>query len=600
MTHNRYILLISIGPVQSFIAQARRTRDLWFGSHLLTELSRAAASELLRRYDAELIFPALRSDEVELLERLKPSNKLLGIVTTDEPRWVALQVRRAVETCWLNYAEQALKILPNLVHLGHWDRQIKDIIEYHAVWSLYTDNDNYLTSLQRAEQLMTARKTLRDFKPNEPGKLFGDLKSSLDPGRENVLLPDRMRELAPFGIGQSETLDAVSVVKRLSNRLYKDEGAGTFTSVCDVAFRSYWDVQPSATRAMRQQHICNYYLSINQLYHDKLKLRAVSDDTVHLDRIESALFYDNRLVDFIREHAKYQDKLDLNAIYTDLSQRLNTLLVHELKTTPPNYYAFLVCDGDRMGRQLRELTTVQEHQQFSRSLSRFSEEVERIIASLGGLLIYSGGDDVAACLPLSRALEGAEALRLAFAHSMRDICSKEHPPTLSVGIAIVHQLERLGEARALAREAEKLAKKKRNELAILLRKRHGGTDYDVSLSFDDDPVRRIQSYQREYCLGYFTAKLPYELRELYHTYNRRLKQWTTPLSIEEQLHLIEAEVIRLVSKKRPSKLTDASFAAWLDRLLKSLQGSNPVEQLGAQANLMIVAVQLTAEGDHYG
>jgi hypothetical protein len=37
------LLLITIGPVQEFIAAARRSRDLWFGSWLLSELSKAAA-----------------------------------------------------------------------------------------------------------------------------------------------------------------------------------------------------------------------------------------------------------------------------------------------------------------------------------------------------------------------------------------------------------------------------------------------------------------------------------------------------------------------------------------------------------------------------
>ena len=40
MTH---LLRIHIGPVQEFIATARRSRDLWFGSWLLSELSKASA-----------------------------------------------------------------------------------------------------------------------------------------------------------------------------------------------------------------------------------------------------------------------------------------------------------------------------------------------------------------------------------------------------------------------------------------------------------------------------------------------------------------------------------------------------------------------------
>src|SRR5437588_11915519 len=42
----RFMLLFSLGPVQTFIAQARKTRDLWLGSYLLAKLMEAATEEL--------------------------------------------------------------------------------------------------------------------------------------------------------------------------------------------------------------------------------------------------------------------------------------------------------------------------------------------------------------------------------------------------------------------------------------------------------------------------------------------------------------------------------------------------------------------------
>ena len=44
-----HLLAISVGPVQEFIAAARRTRDLWFGSYLLSEISRAVAKAVERK-----------------------------------------------------------------------------------------------------------------------------------------------------------------------------------------------------------------------------------------------------------------------------------------------------------------------------------------------------------------------------------------------------------------------------------------------------------------------------------------------------------------------------------------------------------------------
>ena len=53
----RSLFLVTLGPVQDFIASARRTRDLHFGSWFLSELSRAVAHEINAQKEY-LIFPA--------------------------------------------------------------------------------------------------------------------------------------------------------------------------------------------------------------------------------------------------------------------------------------------------------------------------------------------------------------------------------------------------------------------------------------------------------------------------------------------------------------------------------------------------------------
>lgn len=45
-----------IGPVQEFISQARRTRDFWAGSFLLSWLSGVAVREALKQENVEIIF----------------------------------------------------------------------------------------------------------------------------------------------------------------------------------------------------------------------------------------------------------------------------------------------------------------------------------------------------------------------------------------------------------------------------------------------------------------------------------------------------------------------------------------------------------------
>ena len=45
----RYVMVVNIGPVQGFIAAARRTRDLKYGSWLLSELSKCARRRSCRK-----------------------------------------------------------------------------------------------------------------------------------------------------------------------------------------------------------------------------------------------------------------------------------------------------------------------------------------------------------------------------------------------------------------------------------------------------------------------------------------------------------------------------------------------------------------------
>ncbi|NCC31009.1 MAG: hypothetical protein EOM24_03175, partial [Chloroflexia bacterium] len=87
----QYLFLASIGPVQEFIASARRSRDLWFGSWLLSELSKAAALAIVTfKTDdlARLIFPAPaatalllpETSETPLEQRFNAANRLLAII----------------------------------------------------------------------------------------------------------------------------------------------------------------------------------------------------------------------------------------------------------------------------------------------------------------------------------------------------------------------------------------------------------------------------------------------------------------------------------------------------------------------------------------
>lgn len=133
------------------------------------------------------------------------------------------------------------------------------------------------------------------------------------------------------------------------------------------------------------------------------------------------------------------------------------------------YIAVLHIDGDRMGKRLSEFTLLEEHQDFSAKLARFADElVPQIVAEHGGptgQLIYAGGDDVLALLPLSHALNCADELRKAFF----DLTGN----TSSAGIAIAPYDFPLDAALDIARHAEKVAKEEHGRDAIVVTEAHG-------------------------------------------------------------------------------------------------------------------------------
>ncbi len=97
-----YVFALSLGPVQDFIVASRRTRDLWFGSYLLSQASLAAA-QALRAQGAQLIFPAAETLDAGEDARGNVSNKILAVVTASEEdlRVLAQRACRQRGTrCW--------------------------------------------------------------------------------------------------------------------------------------------------------------------------------------------------------------------------------------------------------------------------------------------------------------------------------------------------------------------------------------------------------------------------------------------------------------------------------------------------------------------
>jgi len=483
-----HLLVVTLGPVQEFIAQARRTRDLWYGSHLLSELARAAARELVER-GAELIFPAFRKEDPELepcLAPLRPNgrpplsvaNKLLAEVPPGvDPKEVARTTREAVMRFWRESIAAPMKescaglLAPGIDAV--WAEQIDTFVELTAAWAPL---GKYAEVRRQVEAAVAARKKLRDFslwkrqRGNTP-------KSSLDGARESVLAepPRRDRTLVQrYRLTDGEQLDAIGLVKRAGGE------PGQFVPVINVAFVSWIELAVRETpKALEELKNSCRVVGVSRVARDDLPCaRAFPfDASVLLPSRWRAVFEEQGLDGDPQEWGMRHVRPLLNVL-----------------VEPYPYVACLVADGDRMGRAIDRLRSAEQHRAFSLGLAAFAGDARRTVEQKHrGVLVYSGGDDVLAFLPLPRALHCAEELRRRFSEVIAPVCDglpAAERPTLSVGLGVGHVLESMGDLLTLGREAEAVAKRQRNSLGVIVDKRSGGRRTWTE-RWDLDPVGRL-------------------------------------------------------------------------------------------------------------
>lgn len=511
----QHILIYTLGPVQDFIKQARRTRDLWFGSHVLSELSRAAARSIAGVNGAELVFPALARGHRELtpcwtflregeayaddagLSRYREggdppvnvANKIVAILPGDtDPAAVARAARQAVQALWREVARyvrwRCRKVLAAGIDAA-WLEQVDGLLEHLAAWKPYEDG-GYAETRRAVEGAIAGRKHLREHSAWK--HLRGAVpRSSLDGGRETVLAEraadDGWRKQA--GIAEGEQLDAVSLCKRVGGR------PDQFVPTPNIALAKWLErADEAAPRAMARLREACRTACIRRVQRDGSRWRDALPyyaDVVLESQIEQVL----------------QEADSREAPAQWFRQWVSPVL--ELMPEPPGYLAALVADGDSMGKAIEGLASSRDHRDLSERLATFSGRARAIVEDEHrGELVYAGGDDVLALLCVTDALACAEELRRVFAELLGPF-ARAHGldvmPTLSVGLGIAHRTEGLGDLVALGQRAETLAKRRpqaqagsdRNALGIIVTPR-SGQERAWRANWSDgpeDPVARI-------------------------------------------------------------------------------------------------------------
>lgn len=501
------IFLCSIGPVQDFIATARRSRDLWYGSWFLSEVSKTVAKTIADTCGLNsLVFPApFNSSDLAPGSRFNVANKIMAVLPPDQDvvslsASIDAAIKSRLNDLW---ADAQSHIKGPLDTLKIANDQILDMVEFYWVAVDYEDEQEYKVAREKAEALLAARKNTRDFK-QFPGS--HKPKSSLDGYRESVIpvsayptINDKQKKqkeidlYKKYNARAGEQLSGVDLLKRLGAK----ELEPSFPSTSGIA------AAPFFAKPSRAEQWDDFVDDIKTIL---LEAGYLEEDLTDTD----GFIFESRLAEFFPIKEEW---VTAHKAFDEIMQKYFGY------DKPSPYYAILAADGDNMGKFIDSKQTLDEHQAFSRQISAFAEKVPAMIARYQGKCIFAGGEDILAYLPLHQALLCLRELDAEYKNQMRGAAITENgkalQPTLSGGLVIAHHLEPLSDVLRLVRQAEKEAKNfspKKNALCVILSK-HSGADRSISDHWTDllDRMEKMVSMARNNWISHGTA---YELMEL--------------------------------------------------------------------------------------
>jgi CRISPR-associated protein Cmr2 len=598
-----HVLILWLGPVQELIASARRCRDLWFGSWLLSELAKATARAIAEHCGPEaLVFPGVEaSGSLHPAGEMTVANKIVVRVPAGmDPARVAEEIGRSAMRARLReIRDDAFARVSEPAGARYFQRepaeaQVDGLIEY--VWAAAAEGEagGYAEARSDAEALLTARRATSLWGQVTWGKDVP--KSSIDGARESVLHEDLYDEVSRgalsaayayrrYGIGPSERLCGVGLLKRLGRR----RGSRYDHQFLSTGHLAAW---PLLERMARLATEGGPLRSAWAAYLRRLPELGASLDESHVPRnrehevlgqYDGGLLFESRLAELF---ATVADPAERGRIVAEARMALNQVLAAAGVQTPLPYFAILVADGDRMGETIDRQRTPADHRRLSQALAGFAAHARVLVEQeAGGELVYAGGDDVLAFVPLHRAILCACRLAESFAARLAGFAAVDgRAPTLSAGIGISHFLEPLSQALAVARRAETLAKRQpgRNCLAVTVDKRSGSRTHLVG------PWGELDRELEEYALLHAGDHLPdgagFELRQL-----GRLLAGAEGTDRNLLTALVRKEAERILLRKRPEHGAKEAIAD-LDRLVGRLRTQTP----GELADRLIVARLLAA------
>ena len=423
----------------------RRTKDLHSGSYLLSLLTAVAIRSALKQ-GATMVLPNADLDSTNWLEGQadlpifpKTPNRLMAQCRADfDPEVVVQDCQKAfkgiAERIWAQYFgdfsrfEQAS--FDQHITRAIWDRQVENYL--HIQWVI--SEEHQLNALDQRKNMVN------QFPPPEPG-----YKCMIMPGLQELSGNDDLS----------------------SNNRHR-----------------FWEM-------------------VNELHlHDYKQFYDIQSDQVQIEHLCAIAFIKRHFYQFcstqpvpVIELPSFTLKLRYQTSLGYLQHIPSTLEIARSINPKSTFYAILAMDGDQFGKalhneDLRHL--IKQH--LNPFMDKVSAEFKPPSSKKkpDNLLIYCGGEDILAMLPVDQALEMAQTLRQHFVDAFAKITHETTQPSLTISAAIVFCQYKMPMMQSINRANELLhqvAKEQvgRNALAIEVNKPSGrlGTwclPWDATLS----------------------------------------------------------------------------------------------------------------------
>ncbi|MEA5402996.1 type III-B CRISPR-associated protein Cas10/Cmr2 [Arcicella sp. DC2W] len=498
MSNNKkHLFLFTIGPVQSFITQARKTQDLYAGSQILSILAQTGLKSLK---NVQPIFPS--KIDVESVP-----NRFLYIVETESPKKDGAFVEKKVRDEFYNISlgilnkymkgykfsnwDELCKLAPTDIFIQHFKQQIEQHLEIYWVFE-EIKNDDYNTAYSNIQQQLASMKNIRRFQQFNQGAGEKGRKCSLD-GERNALffgegtnsnyLNSKWNSFAitleSTKVAKNEGLSAVSFLKRMYD-------SQSFPSTIEIALKA--DIENISGESLKT---LNEYKDIifnpNKIV--SLCLQNFTDINFNakqpfITSFDTEYYYRENITEENFPNP-YQRQMILEKFIPSFTHTLNT-----------RHYALISFDGDSMGQWLsgeylpQDISLLVFHQNISGYLIDFAKEATVIVNS-SGKTIYAGGDDFLGFVNIQYLSSVLVSLQEAFKEKVNKPLNQSL--SFSAGIVIAHYKTPLNDVLNQVRRLQGNAKKSFDDknasgLAFMNRSSIIGETYckndDLCLLFD--------------------------------------------------------------------------------------------------------------------